>query len=62
VWLDADHTYPLAWDAWDREGKLVRRFRLRSICRNDSGEWQARRMEINLPGERRIVRIEFAGR
>ncbi|MDR3316459.1 MAG: hypothetical protein LBS68_00020 [Puniceicoccales bacterium] len=61
VWLDSKFYYPIAWDALDGDGALVRRFRLRSLIRGKDGEWGPKRMDIFSVVDRRRSHIEVVG-
>ncbi|MDR3117509.1 MAG: hypothetical protein LBT98_02980 [Puniceicoccales bacterium] len=57
VGLDAKYHCPLCWDLNGPGGKLLRRFRLRSIIRGDDGEWGMGRAQIFIPEEERTLTI-----
>jgi hypothetical protein len=59
LWLDGKFAYPVGWDAFDSEGRIWHRFRLRSLAKNNRGEWVPRRMEISKPADRQTVILRY---
>jgi hypothetical protein len=62
IWIDAGYRYPLAWDAFGRDGRPLRRFQLRSLKKINDGRWAVRSVEFSIPRERKVVRVEILGK
>lgn len=57
VWIDGRFGLPLGWDAFDREGRLWRQFRVRSFRRRN-GDWTVGRMQIRCLDTGRSISLE----
>lgn len=58
VWIDAKFAYPLAWDAFDADGNLVRQFRVRSFGKDGEGQWNMKRLQFVDNQKHRHISIE----
>jgi len=58
-WLDKETGGPLLAEAYDRQGKLMKEFSIKSLKKVD-GRWELEEMEIRDVGKRSRTRLEFS--
>ncbi|MDR2668137.1 MAG: hypothetical protein LBB38_03815 [Puniceicoccales bacterium] len=59
IWIDDTYGYPLSWEVVDEKGHTLRRFRVRSLKKDSSGEWTVSTVEFSMPRDRKQLHVKF---